>query len=177
MTDQHDQLRGGNGRYTRDPATVERDAHAAQLRAEGKSYRQIAAELGFSHPQSAHDAVARAMAEVITEPAEAAVAFELERLDRGLQRLEDARGHVQGVLEREHVTVSQGRVVYLDNGAAVPDDDWILKAVDRLIRIEDAIQRNGESRRKLLGLDSPTKTAVSGGLTYEIVGVDAGDLA
>jgi hypothetical protein len=172
MDDQHDRLRGGNGRFTRDPATAVNDARAAQLRANGLSYRQIAAELGFTHPQSAHDAVARAMAEVIAEPAAAAVAFELERLDRGLQRLEEARSSVQGVLDREHVTVSQGRVVYTDTGETVPDDDWILKAVDRLIRIEDAIQRNGESRRRLLGLDSPTKTAISGGLTYEVIGVD-----
>ncbi|MFG2913345.1 helix-turn-helix domain-containing protein [Kitasatospora sp. NPDC048298] len=174
--DQHDRLRGGNGRYTRDPATAAFDARAAELRAQAYSYRQIATELGC-HPSTAHDAVQRAMAEVVAEPAAAAVQFELERLDRGLRRLEEARDHVQAVLAREHVTVSQGRVVYMDNGEAVPDDDWILKAVDRLIRIEDAIQRNGESRRRLLGLDSPTKTSVSGGLTYEIVGVDAGDLA
>lgn len=157
MDDQHDQLRGGNGRYTRDPATVERDAHAAQLRADGLSYRQIAAALGYGHPQSAHDAVARAMAEVIAEPAAAAVQFELERLDLAYRK-------TLAVLERHHVTVSNGRVVEL-HGEPLEDDGPVLAAVDRLIRIS-------ESRRKLLGLDSPTKTAISGGLTYEVIGID-----
>jgi hypothetical protein len=157
MTDQHDKLRGGDGKFTRDPATAESDARAAELRAEGKTYRQIAAAMGWSHPQSAHDAVARAMAEIVAEPAAAAVQFELDRLDLAYRK-------TLAVLEGHHVTVSNGRVVVLD-GEPLQDDGPVLAAVDRLVRIS-------ESRRKLLGLDSPTKMAVSGGLTYEVIGID-----
>jgi hypothetical protein len=45
------------------------------------------------------------------------------------------------------------------------DDGPVLSAIDRLVRIS-------ESRRKLLGLDQPAKMNVSGGLTYEVVGID-----
>lgn len=177
MTDQQDtepetgQARGGDGKFIRDLATAERDAEAAQLRSTGMPYRKIAAQLGIN-VHTAHDAVKRAMAEVVQEDGAEALAFELRRLDEELERLDDLYGKVMAVLEREHVTVSQGRVVTMDDGATVPDDDWILKAVDRLVRIDESRRRNGESRRRLLGLDQPVKTQISGGLTYEVVGVD-----
>jgi hypothetical protein len=151
-----DGTRDGNGRYTRDLATAERDAEAARLRSRGMTYRQIAAHLGVT-VGNAHAAVQRALAEVIAEPAADALAFELERLDQLYQA-------ALKVLEAQHITVSNGRVVELD-GVPLPDDGPVLQAIDRLVRIS-------ESRRKLLGLDQPAKTQVSGGLTYEVVGVD-----
>jgi len=163
--------RGNHGQFARDPSTVMTDAEAADLRSQGLSYREIAARMGTS-VSTAHDAVNRAMAEVITEPAAEALAFELRRLDEELVRLDGLYERVIDVLEREHVTVSQGRVVTMDDGSTVPDDDWILKAVDRLVKIDDQRRRNGESRRRLLGLDQPVKAQVSGGITYEVVGVD-----
>lgn len=54
------------------------------------------------------------------------------------------------VLEREHVTVSNGRVVSLDDGTPLPDDGPVLQAIDRLLRIQ-------ERRARLLGLDAPVK--------------------
>lgn len=168
-------VRGHHGQFARDPATVATDAEAAAHRARGLSYREIAAEMDMS-VSSVHDAVKRALAEVITEPAEEALAFELERLDAELVRLDDLYRKVEEVLGREHVTVSQGKVVTMEGGETVPDDDWILKAVDRLVKIDESRRRNGESRRRLLGLDQPAKTQVSGGLTYEIVGVDPAQL-
>lgn len=179
MTDQPNamagQTRDGNGQFTRDPETVVRDAEAARLRSRGLSYRQIAAQLDM-HPSSAYEAVKRAMADIIAEPAADAIAFELDRLDAELVRLDDLYRKVEEVLGREHVTVSQGKLVTMDDGDTVPDDDWILKAVDRLVKIDESRRRNGESRRRLLGLDQPAKTQVSGGLTYEIVGVDPAQL-
>ncbi|MDH6116894.1 uncharacterized protein YerC [Kitasatospora sp. GAS204A] len=162
--------RGGDGRFDRNVATAEQDAEAARLRSRGLTYRQIATELGVD-VATAHRAVKRALDAVVAEPAADALSFELQRLDEELVRLDDLYGRVVEVLEREHVTVSQGRVVEHD-GLAVPDDDWILRAVDRLVKIDESRRRNGESRRKLLGLDSPVKTQISGGLTYEVVGVD-----
>jgi hypothetical protein len=101
--------------------------------------------------------VQRALSEIVAEPAAAAVAFELERLDHLYQA-------ALAVLEAQHITVSNGRVIELD-GVPLPDDGPVLQAIDRLVRIS-------ESRRKLLGLDQPVKAQVSGGLTYEVVGVD-----
>jgi DNA-binding CsgD family transcriptional regulator len=168
-------LRGTHGQFTRTPDTVARDAEAARLRSKGLSYRAIATELDVD-VATAHAAVKRALAEIITEPAEEALAFELARLDAELVRLDDLYRKVEEVLAREHVTVSQGKVVTMDGGETVPDDDWILKAVDRLVKIDESRRRNGESRRRLLGLDQPAKTQLSGGLTYEIVGVDPAQL-
>jgi hypothetical protein len=159
-TTQHDQVRGGDGKWVRTIETAEREAKAAQLRSRGMSYRQIAAELGVD-THTAHNDVQSALAAIVAEPAAAAQALELERLDamyaRALQ-----------VMEAHHVTVSNGRVVTLDD-SPLPDDGPVLAAINTLVRIS-------ESRRKLLGLDSPVKTQISGGLTYEVVGVDTAAL-
>lgn len=171
MTEHTEKARDGNGKFIQTLEDVERDAEAARLRSRGYSYRRIASELGID-VKNAHNAVKRAIKAVVEEPAEEALAFELRRLDEELERLDDLYGKVVAVLEREHVTVSQGRVVTMEDGATVPDDDWILKAVDRLVKIDESRRRNGESRRRLLGLDQPAKTQVSGGVTYELVGID-----
>jgi hypothetical protein len=175
--------RDGKGRFDRDPDTVKRDGEAAALRARSWTYRQIGEALGMS-TSSAHEAVQRALADTLEEPAAAVRALELEKLD-ALERA------VLVVLEREHVTVSQGRVVRRRtdeiekdkdgedkvDGDGNPvyvwedilDDSPVLAAVDRLLKVADR-------RAKLLGLDSATKIDVSGGVKYEIVGVSADQL-
>lgn len=166
----------GKGRFARGLPTAERDAAAARLHAQGYTYRRIADELGCSLA-TAYNAVQRALEAVIREPAEQAIAHSLRNLAEERARLLDLRETVITVLERGHVTVSQGRVVYDDTtGAAVPDDEFTLKAVDRLMKLDDQLRRNDESRRRLEGLDQPAKTEVSGGVTYEIVGIDPADL-
>ncbi|WP_062434957.1 helix-turn-helix domain-containing protein [Herbidospora daliensis] len=156
--------RDGKGRYDRDPTVAERDAQAAALRARSLTYQQIGDQLGISR-QSAYEAVKRALADTLAEPAEAVRTLELERLDGMWQA-------VQGVLERKHLTVSNGKVVQLpdEDGKLVPieDDAPILQAVDRLLKIQ-------ERRAKLLGLDTPVKQelTVDAGIRWEIVGVDA----
>lgn len=140
------------------------------------SYRAVAKELGVD-VHTAYDAVQRALTETLREPGESLRALELERLDTELEKLDEMEGIVRGVLEREHVTVSQGKVVYHEfTGEAVRDDTIVLSCVDRLQRIADQRRKNGESRRKLLGMDQPPKVEVSGGITYQIVGIDPGDL-
>jgi len=73
--------------------------------------------------------------------------LEIERLDR-MQLI------VLAVLEREHLVISDGRVVYRTdaNGEKTPvqDPGPALAAIDRLLKIQ-------ERRARLLGLDAPTK--------------------
>lgn len=182
MTDQPDdkatRTRNGRGRFDRDPNTARRDAEAARLRGRGWTYQRIADELGVSK-QTAYDAVQRALRDTLEEPAADVRQLELARLD-------DMYAAVMGVLEREHITVSQGRVVRrrLVDEQGMPiitgsdadgkpiyaeedivDDGPVLAAVDRLLKIQ-------ERRAKLLGLDAPTKAEVGGKLSYEIVGVN-----
>lgn len=175
--------RDRHGQFVRDTATVLQDAQAAALRARRMTYQQIADELGMASKSSAYEAVQRALRDALSEPAEQARQMELDDLDR-------AQRAVLEVLERNHVTVSHGRVVRRlvgyerdDDGEYVLDEDGkrigvyedvlddgpILQAVDRLIKI-------GESRRKLLGLDAAQKMDVSGTVTSRIIGVPEEEL-
>lgn len=170
--------RDGKGRFDRDPETAKRDAQAATLRGRGWGYQRIATHLGMAK-SSAHEAVQRALNDTLAEPAATVRQMELDRLD-------DMYEAVLVVLEREHVTVSQGKVVRRrtgvelddegeprldDAGKEIPvyedvlDDAPVLQAVDRLLKIQ-------ERRSRLLGLDAPTKQEIGGKLSYEIVGVD-----
>ena len=153
--------RGGDGKFTRSADTAERDAEAARLRTRGWDYPRIAEHLGFAGRSGAYAAVQRALKLTVEEPAAEVRAMELERLDR----LYEA---AVGVLERHHVTVSQGRVVQLD-GEPLPDDGPVLQAIDRLLKIQ-------ERRARLLGLDAAQKMDVSGNVSYTVVGVPDDDL-
>lgn len=145
------------GRFIRSIDTVERDAEACRLRANGHTYQHIAEQLGYSNKGDAHHAVQRALKATVAEPAEDVRRMELARLDAELERLNALEQAARTVLERDHITVSHGRIIKDDTGTPIPDTAPILAAIDRLVRIEDARRRNGERRAKLLGLDAPTK--------------------
>lgn len=160
------QARDGNGRFDRDPEVVMKDAEAAKLRAKSWTYQQIADHLGMSR-QGAYDAVKRILDETVQEPSDDVRKIELERLDHMAQA-------VEGVLERQHVVVSNGRIIgkrvgwelnedgtdRVDaDGHRIPiyqdleDDAPVLQAVDRLLKIQ-------ERRSRLLGLDAPQRVSV-----------------
>lgn len=164
------QPRGGNGEFLATVETAERQAKAAELRSRGWTYRKIAEELNINVHQ-AHDDVKAAMRAIVEKPAKDVLAMELARLDSELERLNALEESVQRVLERKHFTISHGKIIYLGEDP-LEDDAPILQAVDRLVRIEESRRKNGESRRRLLGLDAPVKAQVTGGVTYEIVGID-----
>ncbi|KIQ67047.1 hypothetical protein TR51_06590 [Kitasatospora griseola] len=192
------QIRDGNGKFLRTLAGAERQARAADLRSQGLSYRKIAAQMageGSATPgydvKSAYRDVRSALDAVVRESAEQALAVALQQLDDALERLLDARDRLNGqrnqiieLMGHNHSTVSHGKVVYDEvSGEPVPDDEFQLKAHDRLLRVEmlletneGRIQANGESRRRLLGLDQPAKTQVSGGVTYQVIGIDPEEL-
>ena len=164
--------RGPNGRYHRTLEGAARDAEAARMRSDGYGYQAIADHFGMS-VSNAFEAVKRALQTAVQEAAADARAVEVARLDESLKRLDGMTDTVIELLERKHYTVSNGRVVCLDE-EPLEDDGFVLQAVDRLNTIET--QRNNVARRRaaLLGMDIPVKQEIdlSGGVTYQIVGVD-----
>ena len=72
---------------------------------------------------------------------------------------------------------SQGRKIVLreadpDNGVeevVASDYSGVAKAIDSLVKLT-------ESKRKMLGLDAPIENTVTSKVTYEVVGIDMGDL-
>src|ERR1700733_13879672 len=93
--------RGADGQFIRTIKGAQRDAAAAELRAKGWSFQRIADELGYSSKGNAHHAEERAFAAIPTEADKAAKQLDLERIDRLI-------AEAWAVLERKHVTVSQG---------------------------------------------------------------------
>lgn len=155
--------RGANGRYVRTPETAERDAKAAELRAQRWTLQEIADELGYSTRERARTAINRALRSITQPAAENLIRAEAEHLD---VLYEEALA----VLDRDHLTVSHGRIITVkdpESGVETPllDDAPKLAAIDRLVKIR-------ESFRRLHGLDQPAKVNVSGGVKYEVVGVD-----
>jgi hypothetical protein len=96
--------RGGTGRFRRTVESAARDMRAAELHGQGWTHQRIADELGFAHRGKATEAIQRAFASIPTEGAEMAKRIDLERIDQLIEKNWE-------VLERQHVTVSQGRVV------------------------------------------------------------------
>lgn len=152
----------GNGQYIRTPEGAQRDARAAELRAELWTYQRIADELGYAHPDSARAACRRALRDIVKGPAEKLLAVHMARLET----LYDAAVEV---LEADHVVVSHGKVITDDTGTPLRDSG------PKLAAIREA-RASLESFRKLVGLDAEQKINVSGGVRYEVVGISPEDL-
>ena len=127
---------------------MERDHRAYDLFRRGLSYRQIGAELGFSHA-AASDAVRRAAKDNAGDPLEQA-----EARQAALDRLQDYRRAAQRVLSTRHYVTSQaGKLVDGPDGKYLLDDAPVLQALDRLAKIDDMDNR-------LRGLYPPVKHEV-----------------
>ncbi len=158
----------GNGRWVRTDASVERDAKASALRSRGKSYEQIATELGYADKGGAWRGVRRARRDAVIEPVTQLIETESAELD-------ELYAQALAILDRHHITVQQGRVVTMldvetNREVPIPDDGPKLQALQVALKIR-------ESYRKLHGLDAEKKINLSGGVRYEIVGIDPADLA
>jgi hypothetical protein len=169
MTTQHDgppppppDARDSRGRHIRTPEQAKRDAWAAEQRGKGRPYRAIAADLDIS-VSSCHEAVRRAYKDIAEPSAGPARAAELAIL-------EAARDAALDVMARRHVTVSNGKVIYLNNETEPLDDDGpILQAAATVARISATIH-------DLMGWKSASKVQLSGDVTYQLIGVDPEDL-
>lgn len=147
---------------------AQRRKRLIEMRLANISFEEIAEELDYASRQAASKDFCRVLEKAISEESASAEVYremELLRLEQELQRLDALYDSVLEVMERQHITVSNGRVVSLkdDDGieTPVPDDAPVLQAADRLLKIEDARRRNGERRAKLLGLDAPQALEVS----------------
>lgn len=143
----------------------EREVWAAERWAKNNwTFQQIADALGLANRGNAYLYVQSGL-RITGAPVEQAAA-EARAAHRA--RLEMATEAALQILENTHLTVSNGQIIRLD-GQPLPDDGPVLAAIDRIVKVS-------ESLRKLDGLDAPAKVEHSGGVSYEIVGVDPKDL-
>jgi hypothetical protein len=122
-----------------------RDAEALSYRARGFTYQRIANEMGWTDRSAARKACERALAADIRETTDEAKALLLMDLNAAKQA-------VWAVLEANHLVISDGRVVKLDD-TPIPDDEPVLRAVDRLVKINQEIA-------KIYGVYAPVKSEV-----------------
>lgn len=140
-----DQTRDGNNRFTPNIEDAKLRAEAARLRAKGWTYERIAAELGYADRGSANRAVKQVLAETAQDAGD-----EFRNLKREqLRMLTEA---TYEILERQHIQVSNGRVVFL-NDEPLQDPGPALAALNLLLKIN-------ESERKLEGADEPARVSV-----------------
>jgi uncharacterized protein YegP (UPF0339 family) len=125
-----DRPRDGQGKFLESPGTAERDAEALRMRSRGHSFETIAQTLGYGHRANAQRAIKRAVAALQKEPAEEIYAQQIENLN-------NMRRAVYAVLEKNHVVVQNGRIIFLDKFNPLIDYKPVLEAVDRLLKIED----------------------------------------
>jgi hypothetical protein len=136
-------------------AVRERNAKAVELRRRGLTYAAIAAELELASPGKAHDAVRLGVRDSVREDTSEQAYVELDRLDEMLRIL------YRVAATKHYVSSSRGDVVcHPDTGAPLVDDAPVIAAVNGMRQVS-------ESRRKLLGLDKPTR--------HEVRNVDAID--
>jgi hypothetical protein len=159
--------RGGNGRFRRTPQSAARDMRAAELHGQGWTHERIAAELGFGSRGRVSEAIDRAYTLIVTPAAASAKRLDLERIDRLIEKNWEA-------LERQHIMVSNGRVVRRfagierhedgiekldDDGKPIPifedvlDDGPIATHTTVILRLL-------ERRARMHGYDAPAQSRV-----------------
>lgn len=145
-------------------ALAELDRKVMELKAvHRKTFRQIGQELGISKSY-AYDSFKRGMHRIDEEIAELGRRYLYEHL----AECQADRAAVLDVLNGDHIVVSNGQIVRLD-GQPLEDSAPVLAAVDRMLKIRD--QEAG-----YLGLKAKIEVNHSGGVTYDIVGVDMSKL-
>ena len=162
MANPNQQARSAHGKYVRTPETARRDAQAAGLRAEGWTFEAIANELGYSDKSTCRQAIRRALREIVQGPAEQLLTLPLERLETLYEAAID-------VLEADHVVVSHGRIITGEDGQPLKDNGPKLAAIREARATLDSFWT-------LTGMKKPAKVEHSGGVKYEVVGIDPADL-
>lgn len=145
-----------------------RRAKLVEYRRQKRQYRDFYQELGYKSVSDASRDFNRTLKENLTA---VETSVEIYR-ETALLELEDLTATALTVMRTQHYALGPGGKVTVDpiTGAPLIDDGPKLAAIDRVLRIQDR-------QAKLLGLDAATKVDVSGGVKYEIVGVNPEDLA
>lgn len=81
------QLTGPQRKAARQVRIAEKKRLALEMRAQGKSYQEIADALGYADRSGPWELVQTALREMVQEPADIVRQLELERLDRALEAL------------------------------------------------------------------------------------------
>lgn len=162
------------GKPLSDLAMAERDTQVVALKRQDLSFQQIADHLGISKAGAVRSFQrAKRRVDVATDTDYAAYR------DEQLASIAAMREVCDEIIAARHVSISNGHVVSEitgndDDGNPVygepyEDDAPVLAAIDRRIKLDD-------QEAKLLGLYAKVEVAHSGGVTYEIVGVDMSKL-
>ena len=118
---------------------------AAEMRSRNRTLQQIADELGVA-VSTASRMVERAYESIPTEGAIAAKRVELDKLDRIESKLLE-------VMERDHVRIDHGKIIYDDIGQPIRDDAPSVQAALGMLRVQ-------ERRSKLMGYDAPNRQII-----------------
>lgn len=139
--------------------SAELRARIVELRRKRLTFAEIAKEVGRAESTvwEHYQAAVRDIPAVVVE----------QHRQEMLDQLDEAERAVLAVLHTQHITVSQGRVVRDDDGSTVVDDGPILDAARTLVSLQ-------ARKAKLIGADAAEKVEHSGGVKYEVVGVDPG---
>lgn len=149
------------GAGTRFEATVESvdlERRVAELRQSGMSWRRVADAAGVSLA-GAYEAWQRGLNRVPYEAVMEARRLECERLDADLEETYRLDGIAEEVLRREHLVVSDGRVIK-DGNRKLLDPKPVLDAVASHRANIETRRKITETRAKLCGLNAPTQTEV-----------------
>lgn len=138
-----------------------RQARVLEMREQGMTLREIAAELGVSHGLVYKD-MERALAAIPVKSVE-------DYREKQRVELDQLRTVVLDVINRRHITVSTqtGRIARDSDGNEVLDDAPLLAAVDRLMKIN-------EREAKLFGMDAKPEVQITGNLHYHVIREDSG---
>lgn len=156
-------------------------ARVAELREDGLTYRAIASALDISAATAwrYHEAWIKELRRgdpELQERAKEALRAQHAMLQQERERLELERTAALEVLTARHLTISNGVLIRDENAIPLEDDGPVLSALDRLQAIRDRLVKLADHEAKLLGLYAEQKVNLSGGIKYEIVGVNEADL-
>lgn len=161
-------IRNGKGQYVRTLENAERDAKCARLYSSGDwTFQAIADHLGYHDKSCAIRGYQRAVREAVQGAGEAALRINIDRLEYLYEKAVE-------ILETDHVVVSHGKVVTMLDPAS-GEEKPLIDSGPKLAAIREA-RSSMESFRRLTGLDQPSKLNLSGGVKYEVVGVDPEEL-
>ncbi|WP_435279165.1 hypothetical protein [Streptomyces sp. 1222.5] len=156
-------IRNGKGQFIRTLDKATRDAECARLYSQGGwTFKALAAHLGYHDHSCAIRGYQRAVREAVQDAGKEALALHLDRMEYLWAKAVE-------IAEADHVVVSHGKVITDDEGTPLRDHAPVLAAVN-------AARQCLESVQSLTGMKQPAKVQLSGGVTYQVVGVDAEDL-